>query len=99
MSRWIALGMVLAMAACSAEVEAGDEHEPGEPESAAAPAPPPGPPAPTAADSAAALAGIEAERVALNTTFNSAKALTAREVGNLRQDRNAEQTALARRFG
>jgi hypothetical protein len=61
--------------------------------------PPPPPPPMTPADSADARARIAAERDALLATFDTVKVLTAREVAELRQDRNAEQIAVARSLG
>lgn len=100
MSRWPAMVLTVAVAACGAEPDAPDGAQRGEPaRERAAPAPPPPPPPMTAADSAAALARLAAEADALRAVFDSVRALTAREVAELRQDRNAEQIAIARRLG
>ena len=60
---------------------------------------PPPPPVLTAADSARLLAQLEAEFDSVRAAFNSVSSLRAREVAELRQDRNAEQIAVARRLG
>ena len=57
------------------------------------------PPPMTPADSAAALARIVAWRDSLEAKFDSASVLRAKEVSELRQDRNAEQIAIARSLG
>lgn len=91
----------LALSACSP-----DEVVPGEGAAAphadqpalstAAPAPPP---VLTAADSARLLAELEMEFDSVRNAFNQVSSLRAREVAELRQDRNAEQIAVARRLG
>ncbi|HEX5727737.1 MAG TPA: DUF5715 family protein [Longimicrobiaceae bacterium] len=53
----------------------------------------------TAADSARARAGLAAESVAVQSAFGKATPLRAREVGELRQDKNAKQVATAQRLG
>jgi hypothetical protein len=92
--------MLLLTAGCAGGERAPEEHEPRDSEPVvAAPAPPPPPASMSAADSAAALARIAAERDSLLATFDSVLVLRAREVAELRQDRNAEQIAVARRLG
>ena len=51
------------------------------------------------ADSAQARARVAAESVAVETAFRRVRRLRAREVAELRQDRNAEQVASAQRLG
>lgn len=85
----------------------GDEHEgyvreakaepPRAAPPAARPAPPPRPM--TAADSAAARTRVAAESTAVAAAFGTVPRLKAREVGNLRLDKNATQVASARRLG
>jgi len=53
----------------------------------------------TPADSAAARARVDAEAESLRAVFAGARELTAREVGELRLDRNATQISTARRLG
>jgi hypothetical protein len=53
----------------------------------------------TSADSAVARARLEAEAESLRAAFAGARELTAREVAELRLDRNATQIATARRLG
>lgn len=62
-------------------------------------APPPPPPPMTAADSASVRARLDSARSSVQATFARASRLTAREVSELRQDRNAEQVASASRLG
>jgi hypothetical protein len=64
---------------------------------AARPAPPPRPM--TAADSAAVRTRIAAESTAVAAAFAKVPRLKAREVGNLRLDKNATQVASAQRLG
>lgn len=72
-------------------------------QAAASPAPPPPPPPPpppmTAADSAALRARLAARGDSVRAAFGRARALGAREVAELRQDKNAEQIATAQRLG
>lgn len=61
---------------------------------------PPAPPRPmTAADSSQARNRIATDSARIDAAFQRATRLTAREVGNLRLDRNATQVATARRLG
>ncbi|HEX8903338.1 MAG TPA: DUF5715 family protein [Longimicrobiaceae bacterium] len=66
-------------------------------ESASRPAPPP--PPMTAADSARERARVAVRVDSVRAAFERAKVITAREVGELRQDVNAGQIATARRLG
>jgi hypothetical protein len=61
--------------------------------------PPSPPPALTAADSAAEEARLETAAAELRTAFERIPHLSPREVAGLRLDRNATQTASARRLG
>jgi hypothetical protein len=93
--------MVLAMSGCSREDvipggEAGGSTAVEPSLSTAAPAPPP---VLTPADSARLLAELEVEFDSVRNAFNQVSSLRAREVAELRQDRNAEQIAVARRLG
>jgi hypothetical protein len=102
MRSWTVLLLALTLAeGCGRVDETGDEHEPQDPEPAAVRAPLPPPPAPpmSASDSAQALARIAAERDSVLAVFDMVRVLRAREVAELRQDRNAEQIAIARRLG
>lgn len=65
---------------------------------AARPAPPPLKPM-TAADSAAVRTRVAAESAAVAAAFGKVPRLKAREVGNLRLDKNAKQVASAQRLG
>ena len=53
----------------------------------------------TTADSSQVRAQVAAESTAVGTSFGALARLTAREVGNLRLDKNATQVASARRLG
>lgn len=64
---------------------------------AARPAPPPRPM--TAADSATVRTRIAAESTAVAAAFAKVPRLKAREIGNLRLDKNAKQVASAQRLG
>lgn len=103
--RWTAGLLTLLVAGCAGgEGDSGDGARPNQGVAAEAiaatrPAPPPPPPPFTAADSAAALASLAAERDSVLAAFERAKPLTAREVAELRLDRNAEQIAVARELG
>jgi hypothetical protein len=84
----------------------GDEHAGYVREAKAAPArpaqkaPPPAPPRPmTAADSVQVRSRIAAESAAVVAAFGKVPRLKAREVGNLRLDKNATQVASAQRLG
>ena len=100
----VALFSVLAAGACG-----GDEHEGYVREATAAPAradqqaarpAPPAPPRPmTAADSAQVRTRIAGESAAVAAAFLKVPRLKAREVGNLRLDKNATQVASAQRLG
>jgi hypothetical protein len=63
------------------------------------PSPPPPAPPPTAEDSARARAHVAALADSVRAAFARAKPLTAREVAELRQDKNAEQVATAQSLG
>jgi hypothetical protein len=84
----------------------GDEHQGYVREAKAAPrpaarqAPRPAPPRPmTAADSATARTRIAAESASVAAAFLKVPRLKAREIGNLRLDKNATQVASAQRLG
>jgi hypothetical protein len=66
---------------------------------AAAPAPPAPPRPMTAADSAQARARVAARADSVRAAFARGSRLKAREVGELRLDKNAEQVAAARKLG
>lgn len=86
----------LALAACGD----ADARDRATPDAAPAAAPPPAPPRPlSAADSAAVRARVAARGDSVRAAFARATPLGAREVSMLRQDRNAEQVATARRLG
>lgn len=81
---------------------AGDEHrgyDVAAREPARRPAPPVPPPLTTAADSARERTRVAALRDSVLAAFARGTRLTAREVAELRQDRNAEQVAAAQRLG
>ncbi len=98
------LAGVFAMAACGgggddADLAAAESPRVSAP-AAAKPAPPPPPPPPMpAADSAALRARLAAKGDSVRAAFGRASALRAREVAELRQDKNAEQVASAQRLG
>jgi hypothetical protein len=101
-SWWVAGLLGAAVAGGCAPREAEDVHEPEEPRhrpEAAAQEPPPAAPLLTAADSAELRARIAARRDSVRAAFERVRTLGAREVGNLRLDRNAEQIATAHRLG
>jgi len=100
----VALFSILAAGACG-----GDEHEGYVREAtasprrgtqqAARPAPPPPPRPMTAADSAQVRTRIAAESAAVAAAFLKVPRLKAREIGNLRLDKNATQVASAQSLG
>ncbi|HEX6371379.1 MAG TPA: DUF5715 family protein [Longimicrobium sp.] len=100
----VALFSVLTAGACG-----GDEHEgyvreakaaPARAGQQAAPPAPPPPPRPmTAADSATVRTRLAAESAAVAAAFLKVPRLKAREIGNLRLDKNAEQVASAQSLG
>jgi hypothetical protein len=93
------MGM-LATGGCVSEGDAAaDEGPAARRAEARTPAPTPPPPPPTEADSAAARTRVASRAQAVRTAFGRVKALGAREVGNLRLDKNATQVAVARRLG
>lgn len=104
--RWMTLALFSAFAvgACG-----GDEHEGyvrearAAPRRATQPAARPAPPAPprpmTAADSAQVRSRIAAESAAVAAAFLKVPRLKAREIGNLRLDKNAKQVASAQSLG
>ncbi|MBW3631013.1 MAG: hypothetical protein KY464_17205, partial [Gemmatimonadetes bacterium] len=100
MRSWITVGLLLtaAGAGCTDGGGAGSNQELSTAEARSAPAVAPAPPPPpmTAADSAEARERIAARGAALRAVFDSVRVLGAREVSELRQDRNAEQIAIAR---
>jgi transcriptional regulator with XRE-family HTH domain len=103
----IALLGALALGGCSGGDRRANEaeasaHPPVADMAPAAPpivAAPPAPPPATGADSTAELARISAERDSLLSIFHKLTSLRAREVSEMRQDRNLEQIAIARRLG
>lgn len=101
-ARVVALVAVLASASCTPDEHRGYNQRPDDPPARAAqaarpPAPPPRPM--TAADSAQARARISTDSARVAAAFARATRLTAREVGNLRLDKNAKQIATARTLG
>jgi hypothetical protein len=96
---WTAAALI-ALGGCTAQAHEPAGAEPtdgaGAPSAAAVQAPPP---PPTASDTALAAARIDEAGAALRTTFERVPVLTAREVAELRLDRNATQIASARRLG
>ncbi|HEX2079594.1 MAG TPA: DUF5715 family protein [Longimicrobium sp.] len=89
---------------CTQDEHRGYNQRPDEPPArvaqAARPRTPPPPPRPmTAADSAQARARISTDSARAVAAFGRATRLTAREVGNLRLDKNATQIATARSLG
>jgi len=104
MRSWTMVWMagILATGACSGGAGDGEAAAAESPPAQVAqkPAAPPAPPPPmTAADSAALRARVAARGDSVRAAFARAKPLGAREVGNLRQDVNAEQIATAQRLG
>jgi hypothetical protein len=98
---WVA-GLI-AMSACGGGGDDDADLAAAEPPRAPAqaapkPAPPPPPPM-TAADSAALRTRLAAKEDSVRAAFQRASGLGAREVAELRQDRNAEQIATAQRLG
>jgi Family of unknown function (DUF5715) len=103
MRSWMMVAL-LAAGACG-----GDEHEgyvreakaapPRAGQQAARPAPPAPPRPMTAADSAQVRTRIAAESAAVAAAFLKVPRLKAREVGNLRLDKNATQAASAQSLG
>ena len=104
---WMAMGVaaVLAGGACARgghDAGGTGADAPREQRSAAParpPAPPPPPPPLTAADSAQVRTRVAARADSVRAAFQRARPLGAREVGELRQDVNAEQIATARSLG
>jgi hypothetical protein len=101
---WAVAGvaMVLAAGGCAGGEPDGpgaDAREPRVARASVAPAPPAPPPPMTAADSAAARARIAALGDSVRAAFARGRPLGAREIGNLRQDLNAEQVATAQELG
>ncbi|HEU0301708.1 MAG TPA: DUF5715 family protein, partial [Longimicrobium sp.] len=99
---WMMLGATsMLVAGCTQDEHRGYNQRPDDPPSrgaqAARPAPPPRPM--TAADSAQARTRISTDSARVAAAFQRASRLTAREVGNLRLDRNATQVATARSLG
>lgn len=101
---WMLAGAALLFAAAGCGDNEHDGFEDGreepQPRVAAGPPAPPAPPPPlTAADSAQARARIAAKADSVRAAFARGTRLKAREVGELRLDRNAEQVAAARSLG
>ncbi|HEX6042130.1 DUF5715 family protein [Longimicrobium sp.] len=104
MRSWILAGaLAVAAAGCG-----GDEHRgydvsaqdaPAAVAQAARPAPPPPPRPMTAADSARERTRIDALRQSVTAAFAKGSRLKAREVAELRLDKNAMQVASAQRLG
>jgi hypothetical protein len=103
MRSWIVAGALVAVAGCG-----GDEHRgydvaakdaPARATQAPRPAPPAPPPLMTAADSARERARVAALRDSVMAAFARGSRLTAREVAELRLDKNATQVASAQRLG
>jgi hypothetical protein len=102
MRSWWAAGLVSLLVAggCARGEHDGYVDEPDEPrERPAAMAQQPSAPPMTAADSAEARARIAARGDSVRAAFDQVRVLGAREVANLRRDRNAEQIATARSLG
>ena len=96
----LSIPILLAAAACTRDEHAGydaarDDAAP--PPARAAPVAPPLPLTPE--DSAALATRLARDSARVAAAFARAEPLTAREVGNLRRDRNARQIATARRLG
>jgi len=104
MRRWGARGLVvLAVGGCARDEHAGSDPESVEPPEQAAHATrleqrAPAPPL-TAADSASILARLTARSDSIRAAFGRVSHLGAKEVSELRQDRNAEHVARARSLG
>ncbi|MBW3631271.1 MAG: hypothetical protein KY464_18560 [Gemmatimonadetes bacterium] len=104
MRSWIKVGLALLVAGggCTDDGDADSNRALAAEAASARPAgPPPAPPPPpmTAADSAVAREAVAARGAALRAAFDSLRVLGAREVAELRLDRNAEQIAVARSLG
>ncbi len=104
MRSWIAAGWVAILGAggCTGgERDDAENHPPTLPQRQVEEPPRRDPPAPpmTAADSAEVRIQLAAGGDSLKAAFEQVPALRAREVGELRRDRNAEQIAIARRLG
>ncbi|HEX8692438.1 MAG TPA: DUF5715 family protein [Longimicrobium sp.] len=100
MRRWMrAAGLlaILAAGGCVDDEHAGYADEPDEPRARVV-RPAPARPV-TVADPAAVRARVAAESVAVERAFRRVRRLRAREVSELRQDRNAKQVATAERLG
>jgi hypothetical protein len=93
-----ALASLVVAVGCAPTEQDGYIHEPEAPRAEAAQ---PQMPVPlvSAADSAEARARVAVRADSLRAAFGGVTTLGAREVGNLRRDRNAEQIATARRLG
>jgi hypothetical protein len=102
MRRRMAAGLAVLLAAGGC-TRGEQDHPDGEPANTrvrqTAAAQPPPPPPMTAADSARERARIAALADSVRAAFGRASGLSAREVAELRQDRNAEQVATARSLG
>lgn len=100
MRTWLVRGMVvLAAGGCSWDEHPGEGPEPGElTERVTVLERSPAPPL-TAADSASIHARLAARGDSLRAVFRRVSHLGAREVSELRQDRNAEHVAMARSLG
>lgn len=102
---WMVAGLALtfAAAACGDDEHKGYDVEAQEPAARAAQAPRPPRPAPprpmTAADSARERTRIAAKRDSVVAAFGRGSRLKAREVGELRLDKNAKQVASAQQLG
>lgn len=90
---------LLAAGGCTAEGDATENKVPAPSTGRAAIRKAPKPPPPSAADSAAAQTRIAARAQVVRAAFGRVRPLGAREVGNLRLDKNAEQVASAQRLG
>lgn len=96
--RWSVLLIAVLLLGC--REDEGEEYTKRVPARSAVPPPAPEVVLPmTAADSAAVLALVSADSAALDSAFQTVPKLSAREVAELRLDRNAEQIAHAKRLG
>jgi hypothetical protein len=100
----MAMGAIsMLVAGCTQDEHRGYDDQPEQPRArvtqAARPAPVPAARPMTAADSAQARTRIAADSVAVQAAFAKATPLRAREVGELRLDKNAKQVATAQRLG
>ena len=103
MRSWTSVALLAAIAVGCTSGDGGAEDHEGQdlepPPVAAVPRVHPLVPAMSAADSAAERLRIERRAEALRAVFDTVPALRAREVAELRLDRNAEQIAIARSLG